>query len=1162
MKPVVHVNTHYTRSVNLERDADSIELIKAYIPTSRALRTFAKFSSTFNEKTMPRSWSLIGPYGSGKSSFSVFSSHLLADPVCPTAKASYAVLSKADSHLVKSFKKTTKGTSGFLRVLVTGAPQAMGPRIIRSMANAAENYWSGRKGKNPTIVNRLNKAASEESITTTDVIELVQELQTQLQKSNSAGLLLVIDELGKFLEYEARHYGANDIYLLQALAEHACKGQAVNLYVFALLHQSFEQYAKGLGENLKSEWSKVQGRFEEVPFLESAEQVLRVVTAAFEPNISKKETGVVKGFVDPIVSILHDAKALPGVMTKTESKELFKQCYPLHPVSAILLPLLCQKVAQNERTLFSYLGSHEECGFQQALSELKEIGEFIHPDKVFDYFVANQSSVMTDHLTHRRWVEVVTAIERLGDAEPDVIKLLKVIGVLNIIGVKGGFKASKELLIACSKSKAAFNRNIKVLSDNSVVTFRKFSGEYRVWQGSDFDLEHALQEQLNNLGRFSLAEELNKSQSVLPIVARRYTIETGTLRYFLPLFVDAKSYKSQAINTNDPRIIFYLAAGQDDEALFNKVVCSHFSPLDIVVLCLSGTQLYEAVAETQALKRVHNEKNELNTDAVAMREFEDRLSAAEIMQSRLLQNLVDQPSESQWFNGKRKAVINNKRQLQGLMSRVLEGAYNKTPIIHNELINRDYPSAQAVAARNKLLYLILNESDKEDFGIEKFPAEKAIYRSLLLATGIHKENAKGEWLISEPDKNNLKVIKSRIHDVWERIDHFVSTTESGSKSFIELNEELQAVPYGVKAGILPILYIAYYRVYQHEIALYEGRNYQPYFSEEMLERFVKRPGDFKIQRFRIKGLKASIFNEYAKALGTDAKEKTLLSLAGPLARKMSRIPEYTQKTKEGVGTEAIRVRSAFNLSKSPESLLFKELPKALGFEGITDSVDEEELKSFSESLIKTLAEIENAYGSLLKRQRDILAQLLGITEWKALADLRQALKRMYADLASYTIDTDGVVSFLNHIADERGTDQEWLERLFMNLAKKPCKSWTDSDEIFAERNLRKNAQTLLDLKGLKLAKEDFSGKEEGCEVYLLRSTNSRSGTTIKTACIDENMKKGIAETTKAIHKLIEELPVEYRFGALAQIVDGFFSQKKPKENTENSIKKSLKLAKA
>ena len=179
-----------------------------------------------------------------------------------------------------------------------------------------------------------------------------------------------------------------------------------------------------------------------------------------------------------------------------------------------------------------------------------------------------------------------------------------------------------------------------------------------------------------------------------------------------------------------------------------------------------------------------------------------------------MQNLIDQPSESQWFNGKRKASINNKRQLQGLMSRVLGEAYNKTPIIHNELINRDYPSTQAVAARNKLLYLILNESDKEDFGIPKFPAEKAIYRSLLLATGIHKQNSKGEWIIAKPNKNNTKVQKSRIYDVWERIDNFVSSTEEGPKSFIELNQELQAVPYGVKAGILPILYIAYYKVYQ------------------------------------------------------------------------------------------------------------------------------------------------------------------------------------------------------------------------------------------------------------------------------------------------------------------------------------------------------------
>jgi hypothetical protein len=34
----VSVNTHYTRSINLERDVDSVAVMSAYIPTSRALR--------------------------------------------------------------------------------------------------------------------------------------------------------------------------------------------------------------------------------------------------------------------------------------------------------------------------------------------------------------------------------------------------------------------------------------------------------------------------------------------------------------------------------------------------------------------------------------------------------------------------------------------------------------------------------------------------------------------------------------------------------------------------------------------------------------------------------------------------------------------------------------------------------------------------------------------------------------------------------------------------------------------------------------------------------------------------------------------------------------------------------------------------------------------
>ena len=223
----------------------------------------------------------------------------------------------------------------------------MAKRLVQGMYTAAENYWKQINSR------KLKQSSEKKTINASEVLDLVKTLQVKLEETRCCGILFIIDELGKFLEYEARHYGANDIYLLQSLAEHACAGNCVNLYMFVLLHQSFDKYAKGLGENLKNEWSKVQGRFEELPFLESTEQVLRVVSSAFSYKLDKQESKYLLEKTTKIIDGLIEKQAIPSALNKTEAINLFKSCYPLHPVSAILLPLLCQKVAQNERTLFS-----------------------------------------------------------------------------------------------------------------------------------------------------------------------------------------------------------------------------------------------------------------------------------------------------------------------------------------------------------------------------------------------------------------------------------------------------------------------------------------------------------------------------------------------------------------------------------------------------------------------------------------------------------------------------------------------------------------------------------------------------------------------------------------------------------------------------------------
>jgi hypothetical protein len=96
---------------------------------------------------------------------------------------------------------------------------------------------------------------------------------------------------------------------------------------------------------------------------------------------------------------------------------------------------------------------------------------------------------------------------------------------------------------------------LTALQKKSCIHYRKFNHEYRVWQGTDFDLNAALREEINQLAHLELALMLNERQPLPPIVARRVTIETGTLRYFMPYFIDATSLSLLKSDGKTPRIL-------------------------------------------------------------------------------------------------------------------------------------------------------------------------------------------------------------------------------------------------------------------------------------------------------------------------------------------------------------------------------------------------------------------------------------------------------------------------------------------------------------------------------------------------------------------------------------------------------------------------------
>ena len=102
----------------------------------------------------------------------------------------------------------------------------------------------------------------------------------------NGGLLVLIDEMGKFLEGAA--YDGTDIYFFQQLAELAARSNR-RLIVVGILHQAFEEYAHRLSREMRDEWAKIQGRFVDLAISAGADEQLDLLGQAIESDHGLKE---------------------------------------------------------------------------------------------------------------------------------------------------------------------------------------------------------------------------------------------------------------------------------------------------------------------------------------------------------------------------------------------------------------------------------------------------------------------------------------------------------------------------------------------------------------------------------------------------------------------------------------------------------------------------------------------------------------------------------------------------------------------------------------------------------------------------------------------------------------------------------------------------------
>ena len=161
-------------------------------------------------------------------------------------------------------------------------------------------------------------------------------------------------------------------------------------------------------EPQREEWSRVQGRFEDVPFTEPIEQILRLVGTALENR--SKITGNVN--FNPVIDLglktqqLNDNKLI----------QLLENCLPLHPTVALLIGPLFRRFAQNERSLFAFLSSSEPHGLQDFLSNQHYDGNLLPMfslSDLYDYLNVTLGNKLYTSSNSKKWAEIESAINRL-----------------------------------------------------------------------------------------------------------------------------------------------------------------------------------------------------------------------------------------------------------------------------------------------------------------------------------------------------------------------------------------------------------------------------------------------------------------------------------------------------------------------------------------------------------------------------------------------------------------------------------------------------------------------------------------------------------------------------------------------------------------------------
>ncbi len=1175
---LVQINHHFQKSVNLQLDLKDYERIGSYIPTRSSVAILDRYLDSIMGESSENATILIGPYGKGKSHLLLVLLALLHGEK-KEIESIVDKIRKVNETTAKRIDTLKQEKKKYLPVLVTASAgndlnqsfilalreallreniENVAPESNYSQALSVIENW---KANFPETYRQLEVLLKDRSIR---IKELIYELKlnnrkylqifTELYPALTAGsqfapmiqsdalkvyqqvcrilteecgysgIFLVFDEFSKYIEGHTVENFANDMKALQDICE-LCNNSKQQMFLTMVTHKSIREYTRGIDASVKNSFRGVEGRIEEIEFVVSVQNNYELIADTIlkkEPEFSKQYKQFIQN--EKVKQFYEESLALPVYEKTFQGKEfeetIMKGCFPMTPVSACALLLISEKVAQNERTIFTFLADEGQGSLSWLLAKGQK--DFVGIDKIYDYFKSLFRETSDQPQIHNEWGKAEAAISKASNEEE--IQLIKALAVIRMIHREDELPARDNVLcLALAWDKETLQIALKGLLEKQLVIYRHSTGIYDFQANAGVDVNKNIEKKMGELfSRFSVSEALGKISDFEYELPKKYNQEYAITRYFQYEYLETADFyqikNSQYLFEEkfaDGKILILLHAEEED---FEKIK-EHLKALSDVRLVVL-VNLKPANVEPLLLKynAVHSLKNDtafIDGNEILLQElelYEEDLSFeinAMLEQDYLPEcgnvNIL-QPYEVE-RNCRDGAEFNN------LLSEICRKHYGYSPRVNHELLNIEIVGSQYLKARNAVINNVLKGKDCSSYLSGTSP-EAMVYR----AAFIHTKGDAGSEKISE------------------EIDRFFHTCAGKKQLFVNLYRCLQGRKYGARRGIIP-LFLAKKLADAEGTAVIYLKNKELEVSYETLNNVNEFPERYELyiepedaaKDFYLRQLEEMFCDTGSFTL---SKQSRINGIINCMQRWYRALPQYTMVTEEYdehiLGT-AKALRSLLKRAEvNPRELLFERIP---------ESIEETDYQIILSKIAKAKEAMETKLTALLLEMAAETKDIFGVAKN---ASLKACLVEWYKNQSQASkkyILSSNVSSLMNYLEELNTNDEEEIiSRLSRILLDMYVEDWNDtSKEQFlsslkqikteveniqdtSENTENKSRLILQDASGNEIAKYYDADVSDSTSIYLQNMIDEALedfGNTLE-------MNQKVAVLVQAIEKLLQQ----------------------------------------